>query len=361
MKIVSTTLAGPHADLDRLATALASVEPYVDEVILVWTDNFIPTDLVRNFFSSSVNAKLVLELWPWQDDFGAARQAALEFATAQKADWCVWVDSDEWIVTHDEQIRLTIAAQPPDVHAILMYDASNCYQQPRALRLPYPAKWEGRVHEALTTLPGTPSFISAKFSSYGKTEEEYRAKFVRDIRILREVIAKDPLVPRWHFYLANSIFDLASLDRPYGMAMSMFEEAVHIWKQRLVMGGWAEEAAFAAYRAASCCLFQLERPGEALKLCCAGMTAHAGLAELPWTAAIACQRLGQHEQAIYWAQTARVHGEASKAKLRAVDHRTLFRIPKALTNGPADVERFSYEALGMPEAAALAEAEFQGG
>lgn len=341
LRLVSTTLAGPGT-ASVLVDALRSVAPIVDLSLLLWTGPDDPAqkaEIERAASAATDRARIVS--WPWRADFGAARQAALDLATETGASWCLWVDTDEWIDPRGEDVRATIlSAGAP---ALLMPNADGTYYQPRALRLPCGERWSGRTHESISV--AGPRFARACFVERPKTDEQILAKRERDLAILLDVTREIPSDPRWHFYLGDTLEGLGRR-----------EEALDAFLRCVALRGWDEEAAWASYRAAAILVFHLGRHEQALDVCASGLARHPGIAELPWLAGIAAQRLGKHEHAVFWAELARVHGERAATPVRALDRRVLFREPKALREGPADVERWSLLALGHPLAAA-AEAE----
>ena len=62
-------------------------------------------------------------------------------------------------------------------------------------------------------------------------------KFERDIKLLLNGIEAEPKNERYHFYLANSYFDLGR-----------FDEAINSYKNRIQFGGWEQEVWFSYYK-----------------------------------------------------------------------------------------------------------------
>lgn len=337
--IITTTLANAAA-IPLIQDALASAA-FADHHLVIDTSPEGPAAFATD------DPKITVARFPWCDDFAAARNYALDGAQilgAQMpgATWAVTLDTDERIIGGD---ALGAAIAFTSATALSLAAADGSYAKPRAFRLPCAAQWRGRTHEAIAI--AAPTVKGAAFTELPKTAEQDRAKRLRDLELLRRMCADEPEDGRWHYYLGDT---LAALGR-HG-------EACQEWKRCAAVSTWDEEAAWACYRAADVYLFALGSPAEALDLCVAGIARHPGIAELPWLAGIACQRLGRHEHALHWAALARVHGERSTAPLRALDTRRGFRAVKGLRHGPADVERFSLRALGMGDAAAAAEMEF---
>jgi tetratricopeptide (TPR) repeat protein len=332
--IITTTLANAAA-IPLISDALTSAA-FADHHLVIDTSPDGPPAFVTD------DPKITVTRLVWPDDFAAARNLALVLAHNLGATWAVTLDTDERILGGD---ALRAAIETTAAPALSLAAADGSYAKPRAFRLPCAAGWRGLTHEAIAI--DAPTVTGAAFAELPKTEEQLQAKRRRDLQLLHRMAAHEPTDGRWRYYLGDT---LAALGR-HG-------EACHEWARCAEVSTWDEESAWACYRAADVYLFVLEHPRAALEWCVRGMQHHPGVAELPWLAAIACQRLGRHEHALHWAALARVHGERSAAPLRALDHRRGFRAVKGLRHGPADVERFSLRALGMDDAAAAAEMEF---
>ena len=338
MSLVSTTLAGPRAE-QGLQRALESIAPHVDRCIVLDTARE-PRAALTECLGAAAD-KTIVEHWPWRDDFGAARNAALEAATKRGATWAVHVDDDEWIEAGADVLARVMRSV--DEKAFHMFNGTRQYLQPRVIRLPCAQQWRGRVHEAIEVKG--PALEHARFCEEPKTPWQARKKAIRDEIMLRRLVEEEPETPRWRYYLAEAV---ATQER--------WQEAVDLFVSRAQMNGWSEEAAWACARAGEILSLRLHRHDDALELFAAGMARHAGVAELPWQAAMACARKADMQQAAYWAELAKVHGARGAAGSMALNHRVLWRVPKALCEGPDELLAHVYRALGMEERAAAAEA-----
>lgn len=358
MKLVSTTLCGTEG-IDTIGAALRSIAPHVDLCIVI--DTIAPEDdaghvaLLAAVGDAMGEQPYLVQAWPWTGDFSAARNAALDIATAAGAEWCVWLDSDEWLEGGEEirpfltaitryplhEVRIGEAPRKVEETAVMMAHASGSYYQPRAIRLPCRARWHGRVHECIDV--SGPRLERARFCDRPKTPEQMRAKRTRDACALRLMTAEQPDDPRWWYYLGDALSGLDS----EGVNRPMQETALHAFERCARLPGWDEQAAWAFYRAAVILTGALGRHDEAVEMCAAGLARHAGIAELAWMAALASYRAGRYEQAIYWSRLADVHGVPGLGgDGRALRSRTLFREPKGLTFGPAEVREHALRALG---------------
>ena len=99
--IVSTTLTGSNADI--IGDALASVVAQVDRCLVIDTGAKDDTVAVARNVAGD---KLVVRELAWPNDFAAARNFALDAATALGATWAITVDTDERLV-FDPGVRLS--------------------------------------------------------------------------------------------------------------------------------------------------------------------------------------------------------------------------------------------------------------
>lgn len=326
MRLLSTTIAGPSSAA-TIGQALRSVAPFVDACLVVITcpDEGPILTAIDHAFGTD---KVLVDRWPWRQDFGAARNAALGIASDLGADWALTIDSDEWVEPNGEDIRATIEASTDS--ALYMRSAAGGYWQPRAIRLPCSERWSGRTHEAIALQGGR--FATAAFAEHPKTPEQYRVKFERDVAILNEVIAETPTEARWHYYHGDALQGLGR----HGEAIDAFRQCAHL-------SAWGEQAACASFRAADL-LSAVGRNEEAIDACAFGMSRNAGMAELPWIAALASFRCGRYEQAVYWARLAMVHGK--RGDPMALESRIGFRWDKGLDQGPREVLALALNQLG---------------
>ena len=294
LKIASTTMSGNSED--SIADALRSVVDWVDLCVLIDTGI---TDRTIDVAREIVGDKLVVRSFPWQDDFSAARNAALQFAHDTGADWSVTVDTDERIQLHGVDIRAHLSQTSESV--LLIPHDSGEYTKDRFFRLPAIGQFRGATHEAFYRIDavggGTVLIPNANFAELPKTKETFQFKLERDRRVLLREIEREPAEPRWLFYLGDAL-----------QRLSLFEEAADAFRRCANLRGWEEESGWAMYRAAEC-LVALGKLDEALDACAIGMTRHAGLAELPWYAGYISLQRNRPEQAIHWARMSIVTGK----------------------------------------------------
>jgi tetratricopeptide (TPR) repeat protein len=337
--IVSTTLTGSNADIIR--DALASVVGQVDRCIVVDTGAKDDTLAVAREVAGD---KLIVREFPWRNDFAAARNFALQAATDAGARWAVTVDTDERLV-FDEGADLHQLLARTRARVLLVAQADGSYAKERIIRLPCSLKWNGPTHEALVGQRQGESEIlqGVRFEELAKDAAAMRAKFERDAAILADYVREHPDEPRWHYYLGASLHDLRR-----------YEEAIESFRRCAALRGWAEEGAWACFRAADC-YCSLKRWTEAIEMCAQGLAIRPATAELAWLAGFAAFNARRYEDAIAWSNMAVVNGYYDGAGPGYA--RISFRQPHALYEGPYEVLRWTFDRLGNHEAAKAAAKE----
>jgi tetratricopeptide (TPR) repeat protein len=258
----------------------------------------------------------------------------------------VTVDTDErLLIDPGFDLRAALAASTARVLHVTAEDGS--YAKERILRLPAPERWTGPTHESLAgQRPGESAVLEGvRFRELPKDEATLRHKLQRDVAILRRHVKQHAKEPRWHYYLGATHHDLGE-----------FAAAIDAYRACAALGGWPEEAAWACYRAAECCV-KLERWKEAIELCAKGLAIRPATAELAWLAGFAAFKSKRYEDAIAWSNMAMVNGWHEGAG--AAFPRVGFRHLPALYEGPYDVLRWTYQALGQKDAAVEALREYE--
>ena len=339
--IVSTTLTGSNADI--IGEAITSVVDQVDRCLVVDTG---ARDASIEVARAAAGDKLLLREFPWKNDFAAARNFALQAATEAGGTWAVTVDTDERLI-FDRGFDLRAELARTAAHVLLVNDEGGHYAKERIVRLPATVRWNAPTHEVLegqrvgfsTTLAGL------RFRELPKDPAALKRKFERDVAILRKYTRQHGKQPRWFYYLGASHQDLGD-----------YAAAIDAYRTCAQLGGWAEEGAWACYRAADCCC-KLNRWAEAIHFCVAGLAIRPATAELAWLAGYAAYKVGRHEDAIAWSHMAVANGlyEGQGARFARIS----FRFPTALYEGPYDVLRWAHKALGDGAAAAEAERKFE--
>lgn len=333
MRIVATMLSGNSESI--AADAVASVIDFVDVLCLIDTGI---TDGTIDAVRAVAGGKLHVESFAWIDDFAAARNAALECARQLDADWALTIDTDERLAFPGYKTREELHQSLEAADVWLVPHKDSTYAKERFIRLPTDASWNGRVHEALCSVKKRLVLPDCSFYETPKSAKAHRAKLERDLVILLEVVATHGDNPRWHYYLGQTLEGLGETSR-----------AIDAYANCMMLDGWADESAWAAYTAARCCT-TLGEYRRAEEFCGQGMTRKPSMPELPWLAGWCCYQRGAYEDAIAWERIAA--GLGGKAANRDSG---MFVFPPAWWEAPYDVMRWSHQAMGHQEAAIMEE------
>ena len=224
---------------ELLPRLLASCGGAFDEVVLVDTGSTDGTVTVFEAWAASqptVRGRVVA--FPWVDDFGAARQVALD---ALESDWCVWADCDDVLVGAGALRGAVGAARDGVCGLTARYDyvATEFARHVRVVRRGA-GRWRGAVHEALDVdgpVEALPEDL-VRWVHLPAEHEGPKPRLLRDRAILERELAADGSDERTVFYLAQTYRDLGDLPR-----------AVAMYERRAAMAGWPEETFFARFQA----------------------------------------------------------------------------------------------------------------
>lgn len=222
--------------LPRLLNSCAGA---FDEVVLVDTGSTDAT--VARFHAWAATQEETacrVASFAWIDDFGAARQVALE---ALGTDWCAWADCDD-VLVGAPLLRAAAADAPAAVTALsARYDYAPA-EFSRLVRLVRrgQGRWRGAIHEALDVegpvepIPGdTIRWVHQPLEHDGP-----KPRMHRDLEILERLHAEDPADARTAFYLAQTHRDVGNRER-----------AVALYEHRAGLDGWDEETFYARFQA----------------------------------------------------------------------------------------------------------------
>ena len=211
---------------NNLLRSIHSLQAAVDELIVVDTGSTDQTKIIAADCGARVYD------FPWQDDFSAPRNFALEQA---EGDWIIFLDADEWFI-HPEQVRAavaSIAAAHPDCDGILIprgdvTDEGRLFNEDNSLRI-FPKRtelrYQGKIHENIHKA-GQMKLYYADERLYIR-HNGYRAGIVREkcernLVYLQREIAEHGEGPQYDVFLADCYFGL----QDYGKALHSAQRAL---------------------------------------------------------------------------------------------------------------------------------------
>ncbi len=222
-----------------LAPCIESVRAVADEIIVVDTGSTDGTPELARRLGCQVLS------FPWNDDFAAARNYALEHA---RKEWILSIDADERLRT-PELLRQTIATASPEVGGFLVYCHSPAGSEGvtsmlvlRLFRRHEKIRFRGRIHEQVTVAEAgyriEPSGIVLWHEGYAQGRDVLQAKHERNRRLLELALHEDPNNPYLWLQYARSMLVLGqpadaveALERALQMcpADSPLRSNIHYW------------------------------------------------------------------------------------------------------------------------------------
>ncbi len=210
---------------------ISSVRGLVDRWVIVDTGSVDDTPALIETALAGVPGTLHHREWR---DFGANRTELMQLARGA-ADYLLLLDADMTLEQRGELPELTADAY------LLRHAGDLAYWIPRLVRGDRDWRFEAPTHEYLAS---DDDFTQERLGELlvvhhadGGTREE---KLTRDARLLERRLEHQPDDPRSLFYLAQTLADAGETDR-----------AIALYQRRTVVGGWDEEAFYAAFQAGS--------------------------------------------------------------------------------------------------------------
>ncbi len=195
---------------ENLRDCLLPVRDGFDEIIVVDTGSRDKTPQLAREMGAKVFH------FTWQDDFSAARNASLKYATG---DWVLWMDADDRLTAREAlKMRDLIGGETKKAFSFRVVNQGTqdeFYQLRLFPKLPG-VKFERPIHEQVEgslsrlKIEVEPKEIVINHLGYANREKK-RRKYLRNLRILRERTSKHPDDFYSGFHLA-SIYD--SLGEP---------------------------------------------------------------------------------------------------------------------------------------------------
>lgn len=241
MKIIGCYIVKNEAEV--LRRSLASINKQVDELVVIDTGSVDQTIAV----AEKAGAKIYH--FPWQDDFAAARNFALE---KLMGDWVVFLDADEYFSEETAgNLRQVITAQDRECNLLLVQrqdvDESGHMLMhlyvPRIFRIANDLRYTGAIHEELRQggkmvsgiVQVSPQELTLIHTGYAGTLGAAKAR--RNLEMLQREMAKSSQPEYYYGYLAEAYDGIE--DR---------EKAMHYAYLDIARGRQSETYASRSYR-----------------------------------------------------------------------------------------------------------------
>lgn len=190
---------------DNLECCLKSIDPFVDEIVIVDTGSTDRTMEIAARFGARVYER------PWENNFSLHRNQSIEYA---KGDWVIIIDADEELVLPwDKKSVLSEAlAQIPNSYSAVQVtlkdiqkgDVVMSYNSPRIFRrelvhyeniVHNKPKWEGGV--------GLMNGVELRHYGYDLSPEKMAQKRDRTMGLLQKRLQEDPNDVEVYYYLSQ--------------------------------------------------------------------------------------------------------------------------------------------------------------
>jgi tetratricopeptide (TPR) repeat protein len=198
----------------NLADCLQAVGDFPAEIIVVDTGSTDRTmDIARRFGAR-------VEHFAWIDDFAAARNESLKYATGE---WILWLDADDRILPGElNRLKHAAASNAADGYLCRMVSPLADGPNPAVNRVYYNllfrrrpgVRFEGPIHETVTEamlrqgLTVAYTNITLTHTGYQGDPAALRRKAQRNVRILRQCTARESDTMKWRYHLGVSLYQL---------------------------------------------------------------------------------------------------------------------------------------------------------
>lgn len=279
-----------------LGACLASVRPWVDEMIVVDTGSTDDTPQIAERFGAQVFH------FPWCDSFSLARNESLSHATGE---WLFWMDSDDTIdeVNGRALQQLVQRDAPADVLGYIMQvhcpssqgdgiQDATVVDHVKVLRNLPELRFEGRIHEqilpAIRRLGGRTEWTNlfVVHSGSDRSRAGQAKKLARDLHLLELEHKEWPDHP----------FTLFNLGMTYN-ELGRHGDAVQALRRSLELANPSESHVRKAYALLVHACAQLEQFETARKVCHEGLGLFPQDTELLFRAGLLAQHFGRLREA----------------------------------------------------------------
>ncbi|MCR8643034.1 glycosyltransferase family 2 protein [Paenibacillus sp. N1-5-1-14] len=223
---------------ETLGRCLASIAPFMDEIIIVDTGSTDRTIEVASAYTDQIHH------FTWIEDFAAARNYAFSLASQ---DYVMWLDADD-VLREQDQAKLQLLKQTldPAIDSVTMEyhlavdEYGNITARNRRNRIVKRAnqyQWIGKVHEYLEV------WGQVLNSDIAVTHVSIHHESDRNLRIYETALASgEAFSPRDLYYYANELRD-----------HQKFDKAIMYYNKFLNTNqGWIEDVLSACGKIADC-------------------------------------------------------------------------------------------------------------
>ena len=209
----------------NLARSLDSLKGQADELIVVDTGSTDNTVEVARKYGAQIYS------YEWNNDFAAARNAALEKATG---DWIIFLDADEYFAAESAAaIRKTIAAARGDAITVslvnIQEETKTEFSRSIVLRMwknKPERRYEGRVHEHVRengrNIDNIECFANLLLYHTGYSTKYMKQKAERNLKLLMAETEAGRATPLFDRYLAECCYVLED----YALAFYYAKQAI---------------------------------------------------------------------------------------------------------------------------------------
>lgn len=283
----------------HLPKCLDSIQGEVDEMIIVDTGSTDQTREVALNYTDKVYS------FPWNDDFSAARNFALQKASGQ---WILSLDADEFLTLKPGELRSLVLANPStEAYLLPLYnpisentEEYNLFHVLRVFRNNGVYIFSGQIHEQVVIQNEHVVDIVSSPVIYHQylPQKERRRKRERNLKALRKSLNHDPHNPFLHYYTG---VEWMMLNKPV-KALPYLQTSYQTLPDEMLIFKTA------ALRYLVIALNTLGEKQKALELILDGNARYPHYADLLYLGGILFQEMKEYTQAVKWLKEALVSG-----------------------------------------------------
>ena len=192
-----------------LPGCLRSLKEVASQIVVVDTGSMDGTVAIAESLGAEVHH------FDWIDDFAAARNESIRFATEP---WILWLDADELLPEYsiDHLTRLLVSPQRPTIYQVQIKNLQTDMQSytlsmshrlfTRHPKLCFSGRIHEQIHPSLKDAGGVekPSQITLEHQGYALDEAGMKAKFVRNQPMLLAQVKEQPRSGYAHYTLGQN-------------------------------------------------------------------------------------------------------------------------------------------------------------